>query len=158
MIALRALLSVLAALFSGGFGVLLFVAVKSAMRFRAWRTWKRTPAVVTSVDWEARPEAQGVLLIVVEASGRMSTSLDVGLEVHREDEREGLLERFAVGTQHEALVDPSGATPPLLVTGLLQKPVVPLIVGSIFFVLSGVMAGLVWYLGQPGNALARLLS
>ncbi len=156
MTAIRAVLSVLAALFGGGFVVLMFTAVRTAQRLRAWSSWKRVPAVVTSLDWEARPESQGVLLLVFEAEGRMSTALDTGSEAHREDEREGLLERFAVGTRHEALVDPSGSAP-LLVTGLLQKPVVPLIIGGIFFVLSSVMGALAWYLGQPGNLLSRLL-
>ena len=157
MIAVRALLALLAVLFGGGALVLAFVAVRTAQRLRAWRSWKRVPATVTSVDWESRPEGQGALLVVFDVEGQMSTALDVGNEAHKEDEREALLQRFAVGSQHEALVEPSRASPPLLVTGLVQQPVVPLIIGGIFTVLAAVMAGLAWYLGQPGNALSRIL-
>lgn len=153
----RALLAVLAVLFGGGALVLVVVALKTASRLRGWRSWARAPAVVTSVDWEARAEGQGALLVVFDVNGKLSTALDVGQELHRDDERERLLERFAVGSQHEALLDPSGAAPPLLVTGLLQQPRVPVIIGAIFFVLSGVMGALASYLGRPDNALARLL-
>jgi hypothetical protein len=157
MSALRAGLAVLAVLFGGGWLVLFVVAMKTAQRLRAFRHWPRARAIVTGVGWESRPENEGALRVAFEVEGYpSSTRLDLGDETHRDDQRAELLQRFAAGTSHEACIDPSGATPPMLVTGLVQKPVVPLIIGAIFQVLAAVMAGLVWYLGQPGNALSRL--
>jgi hypothetical protein len=157
MSALRAGLAVLAVLFAGGWLILFVVALQTARRLRGFRNWPRARAVVTGVGWESRPEQEGALRVAFDVEGAgSSTRLDLGDETHRDDQRAELLERFAVGTTHQACIDPTGTTPPMLVTGLIQKPVVPLVIGAIFQVLAAVMAGLVWCLGQPDNALSRL--
>ncbi|MCU0697233.1 MAG: hypothetical protein MUC96_11965 [Myxococcaceae bacterium] len=157
MSAIRAGLAVLAVLFAGGAAVLFVVAAMTARRLRAVRRWPVGRATITGVGWESRPEGEGLLRVAFDVEGAASsTRLDIGDETHRDDQRAELLERFAAGTHHEARIDPTGGTPPMLVTGLVQKPVVPLVIGVIFQVLAAVMAGLAWYLGQPGNALARL--
>jgi hypothetical protein len=158
MSAIRAGLAVLAVLFGGGAAVLFVVAITTARRLRAFRDWPVRPANVTTVGWESRPESEGVLRVAFDVEGApSSTRLDIGDETHRDDQRAELLERFAAGTAHQARVDPSGATAPILVTGLIQRPLVPVILGCIFGALASVMAGLAWYLGQPGNLLTRLL-
>jgi hypothetical protein len=157
MSAIRAGLAVLAVLFGGGAAVLFVVAITTARRLRAFRDWPVRRASVTTVGWESRPESEGVLRVTFDVEGApSSTRLDIGDETHRDDQRAELLERFATGTTHQARVDPSGATPPMLVTGLIQRPIAAVLLGCIFQVLAGVMAGLAWYLGQPDNLLARL--
>ncbi len=157
MNAIRAAVAVLATLFTGGAFVLYAVAARQALRDRRKRAFTRAKAQVTSVGWEAKPDELGVLRVVFDVDGRSSTVTDLGEDERRNAEREELLQAFAVGTSHVALVDPSGATPPMLVTGRVQSFKVPLFIGVIFQVLSAVMGGLAWYLGQPGNALAKLL-
>ncbi|MCA2980142.1 MAG: hypothetical protein INH41_17565 [Myxococcaceae bacterium] len=158
MTAIRAGLAVLSALFAGGCLVLLVAALKTALRRRARARWPPARATITAVGWESRPENEGVLRVTFDVQGgAASTRLDVGDETYRDDQREALLARFAAGSTHEARLDPTGATPPELVTGLVQRPLVPLVLAGVFQVLSAVMAGLAWYLGEPGNLLARLL-
>lgn len=157
MNAIRAAVAVLATLFTGGAFVLYAVAARQALRDRRRRAFTRTKAQVTSVGWEAKPDELGVLKVVFDVDGRSSTVTDLGEDERRNAERAELLQAFAVGTSHVALVDPSGATPPMLVTGRVQSFKVPLFIGVIFQVLSAVMGGLAWYLGQPGNLLATLL-
>jgi hypothetical protein len=157
MNAIRAVVAVLATLFTGGAFVLYAIAARQALRERRKRSFTRTKAQVTSVGWEAKPDELGVLRVVFDVDGRSSTLTDLGDDTRRNAERSSLLEAFAVGTSHVALVDPSGATPPMLVTGRVQSLTVPLFTGITFQVLSAVMGGLAWYLGQPGNLLAKLL-
>lgn len=157
MSAIRAVVAVLATLFTGGAFVLYAVAARQALRDRRKRAFTRTKAQVTSVGWEAKPDELGVLRVVFDVDGRSSTVTDLGEDERRNAERSDLLQAFAVGTSHVALVDPSGVAPPMLVTGRVQSFKVPLFIGVIFQVLSAVMGGLAWYLGQPGNALERLL-
>lgn len=157
MNAIRAAVAVLATLFTGGAFVLYALAARQAFRDRRKRAFTRAPAQVTSVGWEAKPDELGVLRVVFDVDGRSSTVTDLGEDQRRNAEREELLQAFAVGTSHVALVDPSGATPPMLVTGRVQSFKVPLFIGVIFQVLSAVMGGLAWYLGQPGNVLEKLL-
>jgi len=157
MNAIRAVVAVLATLFTGGAFVLYALAGRQTLRDRRKRAFTRAPANVTSVGWEAKPDELGVLRVGFDVEGRSSTSTDLGEDERRNSERAELLQTFAVGTSHVALVDPSGATPPMLVTGRVQSFTVALIIGVIFQVLAAVMGGLVWYLGQPGNALATLL-
>ena len=157
MNAIRAAVAVLATLFTGGAFVLYALAARQALRDRRKRAFTRAPAQVTSVGWEAKPDELGVLRVVFDVDGRSSTVTDLGEDQRRNAEREELLQAFAVGTSHVALVDPSGATPPMLVTGRVQSFKVPLFIGVIFQVLSAVMGGLAWYLGQPGNVLEKLL-
>jgi hypothetical protein len=157
MSAIRAVVAVLATLFTGGAFVLYVVAARQGLRARRRRAFLRATAKVTSVGWEAKPDELGVLRVVFDVDGRSSTLTDLGDEERRNSERAELLQTFAVGTSHAALVDPLAATPPVLVTGRVQSFKVPLIIGVIFQVLSAVMGGLAWYLGQPGNLLAKLL-
>jgi len=157
MNAVRAGVAVLATLFGGAAFVLYGLAAQRVWRARRRRGFQRVKAVVTSVGWEARADQLGVLRVVFDVDGRSSTETDLGDDARRDDERAALLEAFAVGTSHLALVDPSGATPPMLVTGRVQSFRVPLFIGVVFQVVSAVMVGLAWYLGQPGNLLAKLL-
>lgn len=157
MNAIRAAVAVLATLFSGGAFVLYVVAARQALRDRRRQGFSRVKANVTSVGWEAKPDELGVLKVVFDVDGRSSTVTDLGEDQRRNSERADLLQTFAVGSEHVALVDPSGAAPPMLVTGRVQSFKVPLFIGVIFQVLSAVMGGLAWYLGQPGNVLERLL-
>jgi hypothetical protein len=132
MNAIRAAVAVLATLFTGGAFVLYAVAARPALRDRRKRGFTRVKALVTSVGWEAKPDELGVLKVVFDVDGRSSTVTDLGEDERRNAERADLLQGFAVGTSHVALVDPSGATPPMLVTGRVQSFKVPLFIGVIF--------------------------
>jgi hypothetical protein len=158
MSAIRAAVAVLAVLFGASSALLLVIAARTSLKRRGQRAWRRATAVIVGADWEGRPEDQGVLRLAFDVEGRRSTALDIGEEQLRDDQRDELLARFEPGTEHPALVDPSGASPPLLVTGLVQPPLVPLVLAGIFLVIAGVMAGLAWYLGRPDNLLSRLLA
>lgn len=155
MTAIRAGVSVLAVLFGGAALVLYVIAARQVLRERRLRRFGRGSATVTSVGWEARPDELGVLRVTFDVDGRASTSTDLGDDQRRNDERAELLEAFAPGTSHVALVDPTGAQPPMLVTGRVQSFRVALFIGLVFQVLSAMMGGLVWYLGQPGNLTER---
>jgi hypothetical protein len=148
MTVVRAALAVLGVLFAGASVVLLVLSLKRAAAVQRLASWRKAKATVTSVGFEARGTDLGVLRVLFDVEGRPSSALDIGDEERRVAQREELLTTFAVGTTHDALVDPSGQAPPLLVTGLAQSPAGMAILSAIFLVPVGILFGLAWYLGQ----------
>ncbi len=145
MNALRAGLSVLAVIFAAASLGLVLLSAKRARALRRWQAFRRAQGQVVAASFDA----QGVLRVTFEVEERQSQALDVGDEPQREDQRAAVLTRLAVGSFHPVWVDAAGNSQPVLVTGLVQAPRVALIIGLIFIVPTCVIAGLVWYLGQP---------
>jgi hypothetical protein len=150
--ALRAGLSVLAVVFAAASLGLVLLSAKRTLALRRWQAFRRAQGQVVASSFDA----QGVLRVTFEVDGRQSQALDVGDEPQREDQRDAVLTRLVAGSVQPVWVDATGVTPPVLVTGLVQAPRVALIVGLIFIVPTGVIAGLVWYLGQPDTLFTRL--
>lgn len=144
----RAVLAVLGVIFAGASVLLLALSLKRAAALKRVASWRKARATVTSVGFEARGAELGVLRVVFDVEGRSSSALDIGDEERRVAQREELLQTFAVGTTHDALVDPAGQTPPLLITGLAQSPAGTAILSAIFLVPVGILFGVAWYLGQ----------
>ncbi len=118
--------------------VALFVAgSKRSLASRHLGRWLPRSATITSVGFESRGD-RGIVRLVFDVEGRSSSALDIGDEPRPMTERQDLLERFASGTVHPALVDPTGSAPPVLVTGLAQ-PKARFVVGAIFLLLSLVL-------------------
>lgn len=148
MSVVRAVLAVLGVIFAGASVVLLMLSVKRALAVKRLAAWRKAKASVTSVGFEARGTDLGVLRVVFDVEGRSSSVLDIGEEERRVAQREELLQTFAVGTTHEALVDPAGSQPAILVTGLAQSPAGTAILSVIFLVPVAILFGLAWYLGK----------
>lgn len=148
MTVVRSVLAVLAAIFAGASVVLLVLAVRRALRLQQFSAWRRVRATVTSMGFEARGDDLGVLRVVFDVDGRSSTLLDIGEEERRITERARLVETFASGTEHEALVDPSGVSAPVLVTGLATTPLSMVFLSVVFLVPVGILAAVSWWLGQ----------
>lgn len=148
MTVVRAVLAVLAVVFAGASVVLLVLGVRRAAQLQRFATWRRVRATVTSMGFEARGDELGVLRVVFDVEGRSSTLLDIGEEERRVTERARLVETFASGTTHDALVDPTGASPPILVTGLATTPLSMVFLSVVFLVPVGILAGVSWWLGQ----------
>lgn len=148
MTVVRSVLAVLAAIFAAASVVLLVLAVRRALRLQQLSSWRRVRATVTSTGFEARGDDLGVLRVVFDVDGRSSTLLDIGEEERRVTERARLVETFAPGTEHEALVDPSGASAPVLVTGLATTPLSMVFLAVVFLVPVGILAAVSWWLGQ----------
>lgn len=137
----RWVLGSLAALVLAGAVALVGVGISEARRRRRWRGWAVRPAVVTSVGFEHQGE-RGVLRVVFDVEGRSSSELDIGAEAQPMAQRAELLRQFAVGSSHEARVDPSGRLPAVLHTGL-GRPGAAFVVASIF----ALLALLLWVVG-----------
>lgn len=148
MTVLRAGLAVLAVIFAGASVVLLVLAIRRAVQLQRFSSWRRVRATVTSMGFEARGDDLGVLRVVFDVEGRSSTLLDIGEEERRVTERARLVEAFASGTTHDALVDPSGASPPILVTGLSTTPLSMVFLSLVFLVPVAILSGVSWWLGQ----------
>ncbi|MER2560069.1 MAG: hypothetical protein ABTQ32_05075 [Myxococcaceae bacterium] len=149
MTVVRAGLAVIAAIFAGASVVLLVLAVRRALQLQRFASWRRVRATVTSMGFEARGDDLGVLRVVFDVEGRSSTLLDIGEEERRVTERARLVETFASGTTHDALVDPTGASAPILVTGLTTTPASMVFLSVVFLVPVGILLGVTWWLGQP---------
>lgn len=148
MTVVRAALAVIAVIFAGASVVLLVLAIRRAVQLQRFSSWRRVRATVTSMGFEARGDDLGVLRVVFDVDGRSSTLLDIGEEERRVTERARLVETFASGTTHDALVDPAGGSPPMLVTGLATTPGSMLFLSIVFLVPVGVLVGASWWLGQ----------
>lgn len=148
MTVVRAVLAVLAVIFAGASVVLLALAIRRALQLQRFSSWRRVRATVTSMGFEARGDDLGVLRVVFDVEGRSSTLLDIGEEERRVSERSRLVELFASGTTHDALVDPTGASAPILITGLATTPLSMVFLSVVFLVPVGILAGASWWLGQ----------
>lgn len=148
MTVVRAVLAVIAVIFAGASVVLLVLAIRRALQLQRFSSWRRVRATVTSMGFEARGDELGVLRVVFDVEGRSSTLLDIGEEERRVTERARLVETFASGTTHDALVDPSGASQPILITGLATTPLSMGFLSVVFLVPVGILGGVSWWLGQ----------
>lgn len=148
MTVVRAVLAVIAVIFAGASMVLLVLALRRALQLKRFSSWRRVRATVTSMGFEARGDDLGVLRVVFDVEGRSSTLLDIGEEERRVTERARLVETFASGTTHDALVDPTGASPSILVTGLATTPLSMVFLSVVFLVPVGILVGVAWWLGQ----------
>lgn len=148
MTVVRAVLAVIAVIFAGASMVLLVLALRRALQLKRFSSWRRVRATVTSMGFEARGDDLGVLRVVFDVEGRSSTLLDIGEEERRVTERARLVETFASGTTHDALVDPTGASPAMLVTGLATTPLSMVFLSVVFLVPVGILVGVAWWLGQ----------